>query len=48
MTNKQPEEYDIAIAIINSLIETAEMNNWTNEQWFLDWIDEINKLSVTY
>ena len=48
MTNKQPEEYDIAIAIINSLIETAEMNNWTNEQWFLDWIDEINKLSITY
>ena len=44
----KPEEYDIAIAIINSLIETAEMNNWTNEQWFLDCIDEINKLSITY
>lgn len=41
-------EYDIAIAIINSLIETAEMNNWTNEQWFLDWLDTLNKLSVKY
>ena len=44
----KPEEYDIAIAIINSLIETAEMNNWTNEQWFLDWLDELNKLSEEY
>ena len=44
----KPAEYDIAIAIINSLIETAEMNNCTNEQWFLDWLDEINKLSITY
>ena len=44
----KPAEYDIAIAIINSLIETAEMNNWTDSQWFLDWIDEINKLSVKY
>ena len=44
----KPQEYDIAIAIINSLIETAEMNNWTNEQWFLDFLDTLNKLSVKY
>lgn len=44
----KPEEYNIAIAILNSLIETAEINNWTNEQWFLDWIDTINEISVKY
>ena len=31
-----------------TLIREAEINGETNEQWFLDWIDEINKLSITY
>lgn len=48
METTHPEEYDIAIAVISALIETAEMNNWTNEQWFLDWLDKINWLSTKY
>ena len=42
------EEYKQAIELIVTLIKGAEINGETNEQWFLDWIDEINKLSVTY
>lgn len=42
------EEYKQAILLIESLIREAELEDATNEQWFLDWIDKINKLSVTY
>ena len=42
------EEYKQAIKLIITLIKEAEINGETNEQWFLDWLDKINKLSVTY
>lgn len=42
------EKYREAILLVESLIREAELEDTTNEQWFLDWIDEINKLSVTY
>ena len=42
------EEYKQAIELIITLIREAEINGETDEQWFLDWIDEINKLSITY
>ena len=42
------EEYKQAIELITTLIKEAEINGETDSQWFLDLIDEINKLSVTY
>ena len=42
------EEYKQAIELIITLIREAEINGEIDSQWFLDWIDEINKLSVTY
>ena len=42
------EEYKQAIELIITLIREAEINGETDSQWLLDWIDEINKLSVTY
>ena len=42
------EEYKQAIELIITLIKEAEINGETDSQWFLVWIDEINKLSVTY
>ena len=42
------EEYKQAIKLIMTLIREAEINRETDSQWFLDWLDEINKLSVTY
>lgn len=42
------EKYKEAILLVESLIREAELEDATSEQWFLDWIDEINKLSVTY
>ena len=42
------EEYKQAIELITTLIREAEINEETDSQWFLDWLDEINKLSVTY
>ena len=37
-----------AITSTEKAINLAEENNLTNEQWFLDCMDELNKLSVTY
>ena len=42
------EEYKQAIELIITLIKEAEINGETDSQWFLDLIDEINELSVTY
>lgn len=42
------KEYKQAIELIITLIREAEINGETDSQWFLDWLDEINKLSVTY
>ena len=42
------EEYKQAIKLIITLIKEAEINGETDSQWFLDWLEQINKLSVTY
>ena len=42
------EEYKQAIKLIITLIKEAVINGVTDSQWFLDWLDQINKLSVTY
>lgn len=33
---------------INQLIADAITYKQTNEQWFLDWVDSINKYSVMF
>lgn len=37
-----------ALHNLKQIIEYAEENNLTNSQEFLDFLDEINKLSVKY
>lgn len=37
-----------ALYHVEQIIEYAEENNLTNSQEFLDFLDEINKLSVKY
>lgn len=37
-----------ALRNLEQIIEYAEENNLTNSQEFLDFLDEINKLSVKY
>ena len=37
-----------ALRNLKQIIEYAEENNLTNSQEFLDFLDEINKLSVKY
>ena len=41
-------QFKCIIVVLNSLLKLVEENNLTNEQWFLDYMDEINKLSVKY
>lgn len=36
------------LLVAESLIEAVEREEKQNEQWFLDYLDELNKLSVTY
>lgn len=42
------EKYKEAILLVESLIREAELEGATNEQWFLDFLDELNILSVKY
>ena len=37
-----------ALYNLNQIIEYAEENNLTNTQEFLDFLDELNKISVSY
>lgn len=36
------------LTIVKDYIESIEKNGLTNEGFFLDWEDELNKLSVKY
>lgn len=36
------------IPILHSLIKEIEYNNLQNEEWFLDFLDELNKISVSW
>lgn len=37
-----------SIVTLNQVIEYAEKNNLTNTQEFINFLDKINELSVTY
>lgn len=40
--------YNASILLLKSIMQIAEKEELTNTQEFLDWEDEINKLSVKY
>lgn len=48
MEKKIKTQFKCIIIVLNSLLKLVEENNLTNEQWFLDYMDELNKLSVKY
>lgn len=37
-----------ALNKVKAIIDYAENFDEINEQWFLNWLDELNKLSVKY
>jgi len=37
-----------AIESVQDVISFAELNQQTNELWFLDFLDKLNELSVKY
>lgn len=48
MEESLQKQFDRVIVILESLIKETENANLTNEQWFLNKLDYINKLSVKY
>jgi hypothetical protein len=48
MEEKIKIQFKSVIVMLEHLIALSEENSLTNEQWFLDALDEINKLSVKY
>lgn len=48
MEERLKKQFDSVILILQYLIKETENYNLTNEQWFLNYLDEINKLSVKY
>ena len=48
MEEKLQTQFDRVIVILQYLIKETENYNLTNEQWFLNRLDWINKLSVKY
>lgn len=48
MEERLQKQFDRVIVILESLIKETENANLTNEQWFLNKLDYINKLSVKY
>lgn len=48
MEERLKKQFDSVVIILESLIKETENANLTNEQWFLNRLDEINKLSVKY
>lgn len=48
MEEKIKTQFKCIIVVLNSILKLVEENNLTNEQWFLDYMDELNKLSVKY
>lgn len=39
---------NLALQQIEFVLKEAAKNQETNEQWFLNFLDELNKLSITY
>jgi hypothetical protein len=48
MEEKIKTQFKCALITLNSAIKIVEENKLVNEQWFLDYMDELNKLSVKY
>ena len=41
-------EAEAILDLVNVFIDNVVENNKQNEQWFIDFLDELNKLSVSY
>ena len=48
MEERLKEQFDRIIVILECSIKEAEYANLTNEQWFLNFLDELNELSVKH
>ena len=49
LTNPKVESVAKAtLVLIETIIEDVEENERQNEQWFLDYLDRLNELSVTH
>lgn len=48
MEERLQKQFEMVITILEFLIKETENYNLTNEQWFLNKLDLINKLSVKY
>lgn len=49
LTNPKVESVAKAtLVLIETIIEDIEENGRQNEQWFLDYLDRLNELSVTH
>lgn len=48
MEERLKKQFDKIISILECSIKEVENANLTNEQWFLNRLDYINKLSVKY
>jgi hypothetical protein len=48
MEERLKKQFDRIIVILECSIEEVANANLTNEQWFLNKLDYINKLSVKY
>lgn len=48
MEERLEKQFDRIIVILECSIKEVENANLTNEQWFLNKLDYINKLSVKY
>lgn len=49
LTNPKVESVAKAtLVLIETIIEDVEENGRQNEQWFLDYLDRLNELSVTH
>lgn len=49
LTNPKVESLaKVTLVLIETIIEDIEESGRQNEQWFLDYLDELNKLSVIY
>ena len=49
LTNPKVESLaKVTLVLIETIIEDIEESGRQNEQWFLDYLDRLNELSVTY
>jgi hypothetical protein len=49
LTNPKVESLaKVTLVLIETIIEDIEENGRQNEQWFLDYLDRLNELSVTH